>query len=56
MGENKSWLNSCFTSIDYENADEDVGLAVSRRRKAIEDVKALIREKSKQQITAAIRE
>lgn len=54
MSEIKSWLSTSYTGNTYES-DIDTDLAVSRRRKALQEISNLIRQKCLQQIDNAIK-
>lgn len=54
MNEGKSWLSNCYSGCHYES-DVDNDMAQARRRKAIAELRGLIREKHIEQIDKAIK-
>ena len=55
MSELKSWLSTSYTANTYEsNIDTDI--SVARRRKALEELKSLIRNKCLQQIDNVLKQ
>lgn len=55
MNEGKSWLSTNYTGCNY-SSDIDNDLAQARRRKALAELKGLIREKNIQQIDKLLNE
>ena len=55
MDEGKSWLTTNYTGCNYDS-DIDNDLAQARRRKALAELKGLIREKHIQQINKILSE
>ncbi len=54
MSEIKSWISSSYTANNYES-DVDTDIAVARRRKALDELRGLLRQKCLQQINIAIK-
>ncbi len=54
MSEIRSWLSNNYTANDY-SSDVDTDIAVARRRKALEELRGLLRQKCLQQIDVAIK-
>ena len=54
MSEIRSWLSNNYTANDY-SSDIDTDIAVARRRKALEELRGLLRQKCLQQIDIAIK-
>lgn len=54
MSKMKSWLSTSYTANTYES-NIDTDLAVSRRRKALQEISDLIRQKCLQQIDIAMK-
>ena len=54
MSEIKSWLSNNYTANNYDS-DVDTDIAVARRRKAVEELRGLLRQKCLQQIDIAIK-
>ena len=55
MSEIKSWLTNNYTANNYES-DIDTDISTARRRKAIEELRGLLRQKCLQQIDIAIKQ
>jgi hypothetical protein len=54
MSEIKSWLTNNYTPNNYES-DIDTDAAVAKRRKALEEIRSLLRQKCIQQIDFSIK-
>ena len=54
MSEIKSWLSNNYTANNYDS-DVDPDIAVARRRKAVEELRGLLRQKCLQKIDIAIK-
>ena len=55
MSEIKSWLSTNYTGSNYES-DVDTDITIVRRRKALEEIRSLLRQKCMQQIDVAIKQ
>ncbi len=55
MSEIKSWLSTNYTGSTYDS-DIDTDIINVRRRKALEEIRSLLRQKCMQQINIAIKQ
>ncbi len=54
MSKIKSWLSTYYTGNTYESGI-DTDVAVARRRKALEEINTLLRQKCLQQIDSVLK-